>query len=140
MSTFSYSVEPYRCYFVKDLQDKVWRIIFTSFEGSSTGNIEFNAQEMTSSTSISQLQSDISTFEIYPNPITDNNLTVVFDNSSKNTELNIFDITGKNVYQELFEGIGFQAKSINLPNLNNGVYIVSFSSKGSIFQKKLVVR
>mgnify|MGYP001282799073 FL=1 len=140
MSTFSYSVEPYRCYFVKDLQDKVWRIIFTSFEGSSTGNIEFNAQEMTSSTSISQLQSDISTFEIYPNPITDNNLTVVFDNSSSISELNIFDITGKNIYNEIFNSKGFQAKSINLSNLNNGVYIVSLSSKGSIFQKKLVVR
>lgn len=140
MSTFSYSVEPYRCYFVKDLQDKVWRIIFTSFEGSSTGNIEFNAQEMTSSTSISQLQSDISTFEIYPNPITDNNLTVVFDNSSSISELNIFDVTGKNIYNEIFNSKGFQAKSINLLNLNNGVYIVSLSSKGSIFQKKLVVR
>ena len=140
MSTFSYSVEPYRCYFVKDLQDKVWRIIFTSFEGSSTGNIEFNAQEMTSSTSISQLQSDISTFEIYPNPITDNNLTIVFDNSSSISELNIFDVTGKNIYNEIFNSKGFQAKSINLSNLNNGVYIVSLSSKGSIFQKKLVVR
>ena len=140
MSTFSYSVEPYRCYFVKDLQDKIWRIIFTSFEGSSTGNIEFNTLEMTSSTSISELQSDISTFEIYPNPITDNNLTVVFDISSDISELNIFDITGKNIYNEIFNSKGFQAKSISIPNLNNGIYVVTLSSKGSIFQKKLVVR
>ena len=140
MSTFSYSVEPFRCYFVKDLQDKIWRIIFTSFEGSSTGNIEFNTLEMTSSTSISELQSDISTFEIYPNPITDNNLTVVFDISSDISELNIFDITGKNIYNEIFNSKGFQAKSISIPNLNNGIYVVTLSSKGSIFQKKLVVR
>jgi len=140
MSTFSYSVEPYRCYFVKDLQDKIWRIIFTSFEGSSTGNIEFNTLEMTSSTSISELQSDISTFEIYPNPITDNNLNVVFDISSDISELNIFDITGKNIYNEIFNSKGFQAKSISIPNLNNGIYVVTLSSKGSIFQKKLVVR
>ena len=140
MSTFSYSVEPYRCYFVKDLQDKIWRIIFTSFEGSSTGNIEFNTLEMTSSTTISELQSDISTFEIYPNPITDNNLTVVFDISSDISELNIFDITGKNIYNEIFNSKGFQAKSISIPNLNNGIYVVTLSSKGSIFQKKLVVR
>ena len=140
MSTFSYSVEPYRCYFVKDLQNKIWRIIFTSFEGSSTGNIEFNTLEMTSSTSISELQSDISNFEIYPNPITDNNLTVVFDISSDISELNIFDITGKNIYNEIFNSKGFQAKSISIPNLNNGIYVVTLSSKGSIFQKKLVVR
>ena len=56
MSTFSYSVEPYRCYFIKDQNDKIWRIVFTSFEGSSTGNIEFNLEEMSSSTFISTIK------------------------------------------------------------------------------------
>lgn len=139
MSTFSYSVEPYRCYFVKDLQDKVWRIIFTSFEGSSTGNIEFNTQEMTSSTSVSELQSDISTFEIYPNPITDNNLTIVFDNSFNETQLEIFTITGKQVFDKNINGAGFQAKSFSLPNLDKGLYIVSISSRGNSIQKKLLI-
>lgn len=139
MSTFSYSVEPYRCYFVKDLQDKVWRIIFTSFEGSSTGNIEFNTQEMTSSTSISELQSDISTFEIYPNPITDNNLTIVFDNSFNETHLEIFTVTGKQVFDKNINGAGFQAKSFSLPNLDKGLYIVSISSRGNSLQKKLLI-
>ncbi|MFL2573955.1 MAG: T9SS type A sorting domain-containing protein [Flavobacteriales bacterium] len=139
MSTFSYSVEPYRCYFVKDLQDKVWRIIFTSFEGSSTGNIEFNTQEMTSSTSVSELQSDISTFEIYPNPITDNNLTIVFDNSFNETQLEIFTVTGKQVFDKNINGAGFQAKSFSLPNLDKGLYIVSISSRGNSIQKKLLI-
>ena len=139
MSTFSYSVEPYRCYFVKDLQDKVWRIIFTSFEGSSTGNIDFNTQEMTSSTSISELQSDISTFEIYPNPITDNNLTIVFDNSFYETQLEIFTVTGKQVFDKNINGAGFQAKSLSLPNLDKGLYIVSISSRGNSIQKKLLI-
>lgn len=139
MSTFSYSVEPYRCYFVKDLQDKVWRIIFTSFEGSSTGNIEFNTQEMTSSTSISELRSDISTFEIYPNPITDNNLTIVFDNSFNETQLEILTVAGKQVFDKNINGAGFQAKSFNLPNLDKGLYIVSISSRGKSIQKKLLI-
>ena len=139
MSTFSYSVEPYRCYFVKDLQDKVWRIIFTSFEGSSTGNIEFNTQEMTSSTSVSELQCDISTFEIYPNPITDNNLTIVFDNSFNETQLKIFTVTGKQVFDKNINGAGFQAKSFSLPNLDKGLYIVSISSRGNSIQKKLLI-
>ena len=139
MSTFSYSVEPYRCYFVKDLQDKVWRIIFTSFEGSSTGNIEFNTQEMTSPSSISELQSDISTFEIYPNPITDNNLTIVFDNSFNETQLEILTVAGKQVFDKNINGAGFQAKSFNLPNLDKGLYIVSISSRGNSIQKKLLI-
>ena len=140
MSTFSYSIDPNRCYFVKDLNDIVWRIFFTFFEGSSTGIVEFNTEEMTSSTFISESASDITAFEMYPNPLSDNNLNIVFDNSNKNTELNIYDIAGKNVYQERFFGKGFQAKLVALPTLNKGIYIVTLESKGSIFQKKLVVR
>ena len=140
MSSFSYIIDSDRCYFLKDLNNKVWRIVFNSFEGSSTGIVEFNTQEMTSSTFISNLDGDISSFNIYPNPISDNYLNLIYDNSSDNTELNIFDITGKNVFNKLFEGNGFQLRSINLPNLNNGIYIVSLCSKGSVLQKKLVVR
>ena len=61
-------------------------------------------------------------------------------NSSLDVLDNIFDITGKNVYNEIFNSHGFQAKLISLPNLNNGIYVVTLSSKGSVFQKKLVVR
>ena len=85
-------------------------------------------------------KSDISAFEIYPNPISDNNLNIIFDNTELNTELNIYDITGKNVYSDLFYGNGFQSRLITLPDLKNGVYIVAISSKGSVFQKKLVIR
>ena len=96
MSSFSYIIDSDRCYFLKDLNNKVWRIVFNSFEGSSTGIVEFNTEEMTSSTFISNLDGDISSFNIYPNPISDNYLNLIYDNSSDNTELNIFDITGKN--------------------------------------------
>jgi hypothetical protein len=140
MSTFSYSVEPYRCYFIKDQNDKIWRIVFTSFEGSSTGNIEFNLDEMTSSTFISDNQIDISSFEIYPNPILDNNITVVYDILSNESQLEIFSITGEKVYNQVLNGSGFQAKSFVLPNLKKGIYLVKVTSSKSSIQKKLVVQ
>ena len=139
MSTFSYSVEPYRCYFIKDQNDKIWRIVFTSFEGSSTGNIEFNLEEMSSSTFISDNQIDISSFEIYPNPISDNNLTVVYDILSNESQLEIFSITGEKVFSQTLYGSGFQAKSFTLPNLKKGIYLVKVNSIKSSIQKKLVV-
>ena len=140
MSTFSYSVEPYRCYFIKDQNDKIWRIVFTSFEGSSTGNIEFNLDEMTSSTFISDNQIDISSFEIYPNPILDNNITVVYDILSNESQLEIFSITGEKVYNQVLNGSGFQAKSFILPNLKKGIYLVKVTSSKSSIQKKLVIQ
>ena len=44
---------------------------------------------MTSSTFISDNQIDISSFEIYPNPILDNNITVVYDILSNESQLEI---------------------------------------------------
>ena len=38
----SYVVDNSRCYFIKDLSNNIWRLFFTSFDGASTGNIEFN--------------------------------------------------------------------------------------------------
>ena len=140
MSTFSYVLDPNRCYFVKDFNDRVWRIVFTSFEGSSTGIIEFNTQEMTGgSTSIINANSDISTFEIFPNPIVNNDITIIYDNLSDYVKLEIYDITGKSVFSDIFYGAGFKAKRVNTSNLKQGVYLVRINSEGTLLQKKLVV-
>jgi len=140
MSIFSYVLDPNRCYFVKDLNDRVWRIVFTSFEGSSTGIVEFNTQEMTGgSTSIINANSDVSTFEIFPNPIVNNDITIIYDNLSDYVELEIYDITGKSVFSDIFYGAGFQAKRVNTSNLKQGVYVVRINSQGTVLQKKLVV-
>ena len=140
MSIFSYVLDPNRCYFVKDLNDRVWRIVFTSFEGSSTGIVEFNTQEMTGgSTSIINANSDVSTFEIFPNPIVNNDITIIYDNLSDYVKLEIYDITGKSVFSDIFYGAGFKAKRVNTSNLKQGVYLVRINSEGTVLQKKLVV-
>jgi len=41
MGTFQYTIDADRIYFVKDQDDKVYKIIFTDFEGSSSGNMGF---------------------------------------------------------------------------------------------------
>jgi hypothetical protein len=42
MVTYQYNIDETRVFFVKDLNDKIYRIRFTSFEGSSTGNLSFD--------------------------------------------------------------------------------------------------
>ncbi len=138
MSLFSYSLNSNRCYFIKDLNDKIWRVIFTSFEGSSTGNIEFNKMDLTSSSSIDNFKSNLSSFELYPNPASEN-VTIIYDSSSDFVDVMICDITGKEVYYESIKGSSLQAKLLPISNLNKGVYIVAINSNGSIIQKKLIV-
>jgi len=138
MSSFIYLIDSDRCYFVKDLNSRIWRIVFTSFEGSSTGIVEFNTEEITGLTSLENIYDDLSSFEIYPNP-TSNNTTIIYDTNSDYVQVNIFDLSGKNIYSELMHGTGLQAKSIQTSSFNNGMYIVEIESEGSVFQKKLIV-
>ena len=42
MDTYQYSIDETRVFFTKDQNDKIYRIRFTAFEGSSTGNLSFD--------------------------------------------------------------------------------------------------
>jgi len=42
METYLYEIDSDRMYFVKDQNEKVYKIVFTGFEGMSTGNITFD--------------------------------------------------------------------------------------------------
>ena len=139
MSSFSYVLNQNRCYFVKDLNNKIWRIVFTQFEGSSSGDIEFNKQDLSSSTSSNNLNSEISSFTIYPNP-TNIDATIIYDNNGKQIEINIYDLTGKNIYSEIAVGSSLQAKIIPTSNLKAGIYIVQITSDGISSQKKLMIQ
>jgi hypothetical protein len=139
MSSFSYVLNQNRCYFVKDLNNKIWRIVFTQFEGSSSGDIEFNKQDLSSSTSSNNLNSEISSFTIYPNP-TNIDATIIYDNNGKQIEINIYDLAGKNIYSEIAVGSSLQAKIIPTSNLKAGIYIVQIISDGISSQKKLMIQ
>lgn len=42
MDTYEYEIDETRVFFVKDQNDDIYRVRFTSFEGSSTGNLAFD--------------------------------------------------------------------------------------------------
>ncbi|HKK42178.1 MAG TPA: HmuY family protein [Bacteroidales bacterium] len=42
MSTYQYSIDDSKVYYVKDRDDNIYRIQFKTFEGSSTGNLSFD--------------------------------------------------------------------------------------------------
>jgi hypothetical protein len=46
MTTYQYAMDETRVFFVKDLNNKIYRIKFKSFEGSSTGNLSFDVSSV----------------------------------------------------------------------------------------------
>lgn len=124
------------CYFIKDMNNDIYRIVFTEFEGTSSGNISFNT-ELINSTSIIDNNNKLNSFSIYPNPAV-NQAKVIVD--AKNTgELTIFDIRGKEISNSIID-IGLKTYDINLNSFNKGVYIVSVTIDGVSKKEKLIIQ
>lgn len=137
-STFAYDIIADRCYFVEDLDSNIWKITFTSFAGSSTGEIGFT-KEQVGTVGIDE-QESINAYAIFPNPAENDFVNVQFNSSSKEVMLNIIDLTGKLVYTDIFYNQNNQNQQLNISDLNPGLYIISLQSGNSRISKKLIVK
>lgn len=74
-------------------------------------------------------------FSVFPNPVADN-LNVNINTNSADNFLRISDVLGKVVYEEKISG----GKKINTEEFKNGVYIVTLTSSGTTYTKRIVVK
>lgn len=132
MGTMSYDMEDSLYFFVKAQNGNIYKINFTSFSGSSTGNVTFN-QQLVSTLSLPETTSRHNS--IYPNPAKDN-ITVVTP-AGKEGEITISNLTGKQLNRLSFTG-GL-SQSFNLSGLENGVYIVTVVTAGESYSRKIVI-
>ena len=106
----------------------------------STGNIEIDEIRVGTTfaavtpTNLSVKQNDIAGLSIFPNPVTNGTLNI---NSDANAERNVvlFDVLGKKVLN-----VTTSNNSINVGNINAGVYIVKITEEGKTATRKLVIR
>ncbi len=89
------------------------------------------------STTTAVLQSNSPDFSVYPNPV---NRYVRFSglpNSNEKFELELFSIDGKLLYTT---SINHTLEMIELPELENGNYLVKLSNSRSVYVAKILVR
>ena len=138
MSSFSYILDNDRCFFIKDYNQNVWRIIFTQFEGTSTGNIEFNIESL-SATSVSNIQNTANSLNIYPNPSNSQDITLIYEIAEKEGSLNIYDLSGREVFSSIIIGNGLRTQKIPSNYFEKGMYIVSITFNNTIITDRLSV-
>lgn len=96
--------------------------------GSSSGWNNINFEENNTSSEL----------KIYPNPCTDNKLTIEFK-TQEITEIRLTSITGKEVFLKKFQ-FAENKKQILLNDIPNGIYIVKITtSDQKMIVKKLMV-
>jgi len=140
MSSFSYDIVDSLCFFIKDDFGSIWKLQLTGFEGSSSGKINFNVENILSA---SDNITDKNIFAIYPNPTTSKEIKIIYDINYRTSSLNkveFFDINGKLVKSLELANNGFNEMNVNLYDLKSGVYFVSLITDEKSFQQKLIIQ
>lgn len=133
-----YTVEPDLYYYVKDANNNVYRLHFTSFEGSSTGNLSFNAEDVTSQMSTTTFENGDS-FGFYPNP-SQGQIEILYENiSSSQVNVSIYNLTGSKVFEKELNTNGFYNQKLDLSHLSSGNYLIKFQTGNNLTTKKLIL-
>ncbi|MDR3679297.1 MAG: T9SS type A sorting domain-containing protein [Flavipsychrobacter sp.] len=142
--TFSgtaYVVQDSLLYFVKPLSGDIWKVMFTGFDGSSTGNFIFSKQKLATSSIPSVNGAPAASLALYPNPSNGQAIHVAysFDANVPSAMVSVYDVTGKLVAQDNLDTTS-GLHQYQLPTLHTSMYIVEIEAPGTHLQQKLIVQ
>lgn len=139
MNTGQYAIVDSLCYFIKLPDGNIYKLVFADFEGSSTGGISWEETNLISS--ISNLHQSLSAAAVYPNPA-QGQLNMVFDVKRPLNDLQLFlnDVNGREVYHvAIAANPGINQRSIALPQLVDGLYLLRLDSGDDVLQLKVMI-
>ncbi|HMR86874.1 MAG TPA: HmuY family protein [Saprospiraceae bacterium] len=136
----SWALDEDKVFFVKTIDNKVWKLHFFDFEGSPTGNAVFEKTDL----GIFSSSDDVQNIEagIFPNPVQDQ-LFIGLDAkelTGDNLMLQVTDINGQLILnQKLDKFSGFKMYDVNTSVWTKGMYLVRLTSDGlNVVSKKVV--
>ena len=139
METFQWEFTTDRAHFVQDGAGNIWKLIFTGYGGSATGDITFT-QELLSATSVNELDGTMP-MALYPNPVTDGRVNLVLDAPVSTVDMLVFDANGRVVLTERLAGLGgMEVRMLDVSNLRPGLYTVRLQGDGVLATQRLVVQ
>jgi hypothetical protein len=139
LSSFEWTVLDSVAYFVQDLKGDVYKLLFTDFEGTSTGVIGFE-KALTSPLGIPDSPSQPNTLSVYPNPAREM-LFIDLPAAEGAAGLELISITGQLVHSEHIALSGSQeVTGLNLSNIRAGMYIIRLTTDGQVWTGKVSVR
>lgn len=139
--TLGYVIEDSLAFFVKPLSGNIYKLIFTGFGGSANGNFMFNTEEIPSTNVTNESNENIASVAVYPNPIRNDNINLIFDilNTNEKANISIIDLTGNVIYnEESFFEKGLHQHTIASSILNAGIYFINITIANNSITKKII--
>ncbi|MDX5447205.1 MAG: T9SS type A sorting domain-containing protein [Bacteroidota bacterium] len=131
MASFQWEVSDSLTYYVEGQDGNIYRMVFTGFEGTSTGNYFFN-QSQVSTVGLNEA-TWVKDLFVYPNPAKENLHIRVTEVNGLSAEL--FTLTGQAVRRlELSQGENTMITS----DLAQGIYILRITEGRNIFTQRII--
>ena len=120
--------------------DIIGEVIPSSSANSTGPASQFNTTFQIFGTSLANISlgvasNTINGFNVYPNPVKGNSLTVTTSSTEAKT-VNIFNVLGRKVFSQRFSSMN---KIIDISGISAGVYIMKVSEGDNISTKKLII-
>ena len=137
--TGTWNIDSDQKYYVKYENNTVYRMYFTDFGGSASGDLSFVLQDVTDLLGFESISENLS-FGMYPNPSLDGDITIVFENKSiiaATNTIRIYAVNGAQVYKTTtLNNNGFFTQQLDLSFLDSGMYVLQFESGDTTISKK----
>jgi hypothetical protein len=90
-----------------------------------------------------EFEATLKSFSVFPNPIekSQREITLGFDDFEKGKEIqmSLFDLQGRQVSQHSFK-VDTDQKTIAIPQLSSGFYVITINEKNNHYSTKLLVK
>jgi len=116
-STNSYDITDNLVYFVRTVNNEVYKMVFTGYKGGSSGTYYFTKQAIVAGIKHQNQQG----IAIFPNPANDQ-LSIQLSQGSKLVQFTLLDITGK----QLLSG---HTPTVSLHHLPSGIYTITIETE-----------
>ncbi|MCE2846825.1 MAG: T9SS type A sorting domain-containing protein [Sphingobacteriales bacterium] len=134
-TTATWTIADSTVYFVQDRQGDTWKLVFTGFGGSASGNFYFSKSPV-AATGLDEV-STVRTLGLYPNPARESVRIVMELQTSEVLNIILTDISGRSIdFGQFPLASGLQTLDIDISGLTSGLYLVRAGASVS----RLIVR
>lgn len=135
-----FTLEENLTYFVKTKANEIYKLYFTDFEGSVSGNVKFMTEKVGTVNSIRDRKDNLQVESVYPNPTSGAAYLVLSADKNTTMQVQVFSMLGKVVYQaNTAVSAGLNTFALQLQDVETGIYLVQVSDGFKTNTQKLVI-